>query len=417
MDVKSHSHLLVTGLGVLLALGLFGGGYLLGSHHATRTACAQAGTPGDLEELFKPFWETWNIIHEDYVNQPLDDRVLVEGAIEGMLDTLGDPYTNYLTPEELAMWNENTSGEFEGIGAEVSQDEDGALIIVSPMAGSPAEEAGLQSGDRVLAVDGRDIRDLNLDSIIALVRGPAGTSITLTVERAGVPDTFDVTIVRAAIVTPMVEWEMLPDNVAYVRLSQFGEDADADLHDALELALAPNPRGLVFDLRGNGGGLLNVALNITSEFVAEGTIMRERWASGHESSYKASGDGIATGIPMVVLVDRGSASASELLAGAIQDHERAPIVGETSFGKGTVQSIYSLSNGGALSVTVARWLTPDGHWIHGAGITPDVMVTWPVRLRQQPDPQVVAAVRVLDGHSVWPTWPLPWLDRVSTVLN
>jgi carboxyl-terminal processing protease len=349
----------------------------------------------------------------------LDDQALVEGAIEGMLDTLDDPYTRYMTPEELAMWNEDASGEFEGIGAEVSQDEDGALIIVSPMAGSPAEEVGLQAGDRILAVDGRDIRDLSLDSIIALVRGPAGTPVTLTVERAGMPDTFDVTIVRAAIVTPMVEWEMLADNVAHVRLNQFGEDSHADLHAALEQALALNPRGLVFDLRGNPGGLLGDALSITSEFVAEGTIMRERWASGRESLHNASGGGIATEIPMVVLVDRGSASASEVLAGAVQDHGRALIVGETSFGKGTVQTIHGLSNGGALSVTVARWLTPDGHWIHGAGIAPDVVATWPVRPRVgEPDPQLVAATRVLDGHSVWPTWPLPWLDRVSSaVLN
>ncbi|RMF49334.1 MAG: S41 family peptidase [Anaerolineae bacterium] len=333
------------------------------------------GTPADLEQLFQPFWETWQIVHDQYVDQPVDDTAMMRGAIRGMLESLGDQHTSYMDPDQFQQANIPLNGEYEGIGAWVDPNAE-YLTIVSPMPDSPAEKAGLQPGDEIIAVDGEDMTGIDGNLVIRRVLGPAGTQVVLTIRRAGVPKPFDVTITRAKITVPSVEYHMIEDqNIAYVQLFDFGQNTSADLHKALKELLAQNPDGLILDLRNNGGGYLQTAIEVASEFIDNGVIMYEQYGDGSRQTYEATGRGLATDIPMVVLVNEGSASASEIVAGALQDYGRAPLVGTVTFGKGSVQNWIPLDNDqGAVRVTIARWLTPKERTIHEIGLTPDVPI-------------------------------------------
>ncbi|GAB4522042.1 MAG: S41 family peptidase [Anaerolineales bacterium] len=333
------------------------------------------GTPADLEQLFQPFWETWQIVHDQYVDQPVDDTAMMRGAISGMLDSLGDQHTSYMDPDQFQQANIPLNGEYEGIGAWVDPNAE-YLTIVSPMPDSPAEKAGLQPGDEIIAVDGEDMTGIDGNLVIRRVLGPTGSQVVLTIRREGVPKPFDVTITRAKITVPSVEYRMIEgENIAYVQLFDFGQNTSADLHKALKELLAQNPDGLILDLRNNGGGYLQTAIEVASEFIDSGTIMYEQYGDGSRQTYEATGRGLATDIPMVVLVNEGSASASEIVAGALQDYGRAPLVGTITFGKGSVQNWISLQNDqGAVRVTIARWLTPKERTIHEIGLTPDVPI-------------------------------------------
>ncbi len=333
------------------------------------------GTPGDLEGLFQPFWEAWQIVHDQYVDQPVDDTALMRGAIRGMLDSLGDQHTSYMDPDQFQQANIPLNGEYEGIGATADPNAE-YLTIVSPMPDSPAEKAGLQPGDEIIAVDGEDMTGIDGNLVIRRVLGPAGSQVVLTIRRDGVPKPFDVTITRAKITVPSVEYHMIEgENIAYVQLFDFGQNTSADLHNALKELLAQNPDGLILDLRNNGGGYLQTAIEVASEFIDSGVIMYEQYGDGSRQTYEATGRGLATDIPMVVLVNEGSASASEIVAGALQDYGRAPLVGTITFGKGSVQNWIPLDNDqGAVRVTIARWLTPKERTIHEIGLTPDVPI-------------------------------------------
>jgi carboxyl-terminal processing protease len=242
------------------------------------------------------------------------------------------------------------------------------------MSGSPAEQAGLRSGDLIVQIDGEDIVDQDLTTVVGKVRGPAGSSVTLAVRREGHDGLLKFTITRAKIAIPSVESRMLDANVGYVRLNSFGDKTAGELKRQLRELLADQPAGLVLDLRGNPGGYLDTAIDVVSQFVPDGVVMLERFGDDTEKTYRARSGGLATAVPLVVLIDQGSASASEIVAGAIQDRGRGTLVGETSYGKGSVQAPHDLQGDGGIRITIARWLTPDGHWIHGAGITPDVVV-------------------------------------------
>jgi carboxyl-terminal processing protease len=301
-----------------------------------------------------------------------------------------------MDPDQFIQANIPLEGEYEGIGAWVDPDGE-FLTIVSPMPGSPAEEAGLEPGDQVIKVDGEDMTGIDGNLVIRRVLGPSGSQVTLTIRREGIED-FDVTITRAKIVIPSVTGEMLEEhNLAYVQLLNFGQDTDAELRDILNDLLAENPTGLILDLRNNGGGYLVTAIEIASEFIDEGVIMYEDYGDGERDTYEALGDGLATTIPMVVLINEGSASASEILAGAIQDYERAPLVGMTSFGKGSVQNWIPLtSENGAVRVTIARWYTPKERLIHEVGLTPDVIVEFTeADAEAEIDPQLDKAIEIL----------------------
>jgi carboxyl-terminal processing protease len=350
------------------------------------------------EVLFQPFWEAWDVIHEYYVDQPVDDLALMRGAIRGMVDALDDQHTSYLDPVEYKDLTSDLSGEYEGIGALVTTDSE-FLTIVEPFKGSPAEGAGLIAGDKIIAVDGEDVTGVLPELVRQRVLGPKGSEVILTILREGVEEPFDVSIIRASIIVPTVESEMLEGNVAYIKLRSFSATSAQDIEEQISALLEEEPVGLILDLRNNGGGLLTAAVEITSQFVEDGVVVYEQIGDGTLETNAVIKGGIATDIPMVILVNEFSASASEVLAGALQDYDRAQLVGVTTFGKGTVQVSIPLNDDeGAVKVTIARWLTPDQRQIHEVGLEPDVVVERTQEdIESGRDPQLDKAVEILTG--------------------
>ncbi len=357
----------------------------------------QSEDPASLEELFEPFWESWEIVHDYYVDQPVDDTGLMRGAIQGMLESLGDQHTSYMDPDQYLQANIPIDGEYEGIGAWVDTTSE-YLTIISPMPGSPAEEAGLLPGDQVIKIDGEDMTGIDGSLVIRKVLGPADSTVVLTIQREGKAELFDVTIVRAKITVPSVDSRLLEDQLGYVQILTFGVDTQDELREQLEDLLAENPSGLILDLRNNGGGYLQTAVEVASEFIGEGIILYEDYGSDEAvQEFNAIQGGLATEIPLVLLVNGGSASASEIVAGAIQDHNRGPLVGTTTFGKGSVQNWIELDNNqGAVRVTIARWLTPDKRQIHEVGLSPDYEVEFTEQdMLDELDPQLDKAIEIL----------------------
>lgn len=409
---KSIRYIVFGFFALILLAGAFSGGIVVGWLLPERSVSASpsgpfpssssttGGTPKDLEQLFKPFWEAWNIVNDQYVEQPVDQEKLMRGAISGMLQSLGDPHTSYMDPDQFRQANMPMSGEYEGIGAWV--DITGAYVkIISPMPNSPAEKAGLKAGDIILKVDGEDMTGIDGNLVLRRILGPAGTKVTLTVQREGESEPLEFTITRAKITIPSVESKMLDDEIGYIRLFTFGEKTTDELKNALKDLLKQNPKGLVLDLRNNGGGYLTTAIEVVSQFIDKGVIMYEEYGDGREKSFNAIPGGLATKIPLVVLINEGTASASEITAGAIQDYQRGILVGTTSFGKGSVQNWVALENDqGAIRVTVARWLTPNKRQINGSGLTPDVVVPLTEEdIKAERDPQLDKAVELLRSGS------------------
>lgn len=346
------------------------------------------------EETFQLFWEVWDIVQREYYGELPDMRTITYGAIRGMLATLGDDYTSFIEAQIAAITREDASGSFQGIGAYVSMRDDGKLELVSIIPNSPAEAAGLLAGDRVLEVDGRSIVGLGLYEAIALIRGPAGTQVTLLIERPGQPEPFEVTITRARIEIPLVESEMLDGNVAYIRLAEFSATATSQMERDLQELMAQQPVGLILDLRDNPGGWLDQAVSVADLFLGDGIVLIERSGEGEQTFRSQDGQPYEE-IPLVVLVNGGSASASEIVAGAIQARGRGILVGEQTFGKGSVQRPHVLSDGSELRVTIARWFTPNNVAIHGEGLAPDIEVVMPETLEPGQDPQLERAVQYL----------------------
>lgn len=380
---------------ILLILIFFSGGYLLGQSSIApiQLVGPAIDTPTEVQQNFRPFWETWEFIHEEYFDQPVDDEALIEGAIEGMLATLDDPNTIYLSPEHEQAARHALVGNLEGIGAEVTS-ENGQIIIVAPYEGSPAEAAGLRQGDILRQADGVDLTGMDVADAAALIRGPAGTTVLLSVEREG--EVLEVEVERDVINIPSVRGEIIEDSIAYVRLSRFANNTTDNLSDVLDDLLEQEPKGLILDLRSNPGGTLTSAVSVADQFLPEGPILVERFGNGNEKVFEAEDRGLAQDLPMVVLIDGGSASASEVVAGAIRDRDRGTLVGATSFGKGTVQTWKQLSNGGGVRITIARWITPDGDWVHEQGLEPDISVSLPDQTNGEfTDTQLQAAVNYL----------------------
>lgn len=360
----------------------------------------EANTPRDAEDAFASFWQAWQAAEYADLGENLTYEGLMKNALRGMVESLGDPLTSYLDPDEFRELNTPLEGEYEGIGAWVDTSGE-YLTIISPMDGSPAEAAGLRPGDEVIAVDGEDMTGIEGDIVIRYVLGPAGSQVTLTIRREGEEEPFDVYITRGRIVIPSVEGEILDDGIAYVALLTFGENTGRDLHDLLEDLLAEEPIGLIIDLRNNGGGFLHTTVEVASEFMSEGVILYEEYGDGSRDTYEAHSGGLATEIPLVVLINGGSASASEILAGMIQDYERGILVGTLSYGKGSVQLPIVLANEwGAIRVTIARWLTPNETHIQGVGLTPDITVPdlTDEDIDADIDPQLEKAIELLLGQ-------------------
>ncbi|HVN53605.1 MAG TPA: S41 family peptidase [Anaerolineaceae bacterium] len=362
----------------------------------TAEPSAGASNNADLNSLFEPFWQAWELVHRQYVNQPLDDEKLMQGAIRGMLESLGDPHTAYMDPDEYRLDSLDLQGDYEGIGAWV--DSTGKYLkIISPMPDSPAEKAGLKAGDTIVAVDGKDVTGLTGNQVIRLVLGPAGSKVTLTIQREGVEKPFDVVVMRAKITVPSVTGKMLENKIAYVQLFIFGDTTGDDLKKVLADLMAKKPAGMILDLRNNGGGYVDTAIQVASQFVGSGVIMYEVGGDGSKKSVSAIPGGLATRIPLVVLVNEGTASASELVAGAIQDYGRGKLVGAKTYGKGSVQIVSELDNhAGAIQVTIAHWLTPRERLIDKIGLEPDIEVLLTEEdVNARRDPQLDRAIAEL----------------------
>ncbi len=376
---------------------------------AASDASEQNGTPGDLQGLFKPFWQTWGLVNDLYVDQPVDQVVLMRGAIKGMLEALGDEHSSYLDPKMFEESNAHLQGEeYEGIGAWVDITQD-YLTIISPMPDSPAEKAGLKPGDQVIAIDGEDMTGKDGEYARQHVLGPKGSTVHLKILRQGAEEPIEVDVQRAAIVVPQVAGKMLEDDIAYVQLFTFGDETAAGLKKTLKELLDQKPKGLILDLRNNGGGYLNTAIDVVSQFIGDGVVMYEEYGDGRRETFQAKRGGVATDIPLVVLINKGSASASEIVAGAIQDRGRGYLVGEKSFGKGSVQNYIELvDKQGAVRVTIARWLTPNGRQIHKVGLQPDFPVEiTPEDVDANRDAQLEKAIAVLTQGLLPPPTPTP----------
>jgi carboxyl-terminal processing protease len=378
---------------------IFGLGFLAGASHPATTALAQNGQSADTEKLFAPFWEAWDSLHNQYVD-PLDDDTLMQGAITGMMAAVGDRHTAYMDPQLFRSLTSELSGSFEGIGATVKKDTaTGGLAILSTIAGSPARTAGLHVGDIIMTVEGQDITTLPETQIIGKVRGPAGTTVKLGLLRKGEKQIIELTITRARINLPTVTTALYPGDIGYVKLAEFTDTAARDLHNALASLKADRLKGLVFDLRDDPGGGLITAINVASEFIKSGNIVIEGGKAGTKDIiYRSTGRTSAPNVPMVVLINESSASASELVAGALHDRGRAILVGVRSFGKGSVQQWSSLSNGGGLRITIAHFFTPTGRVINEVGLTPDIVVPWDQEANPDYDVQLAEAIRVLRGE-------------------
>jgi carboxyl-terminal processing protease len=403
-------------LAIVLLTGAFSGGFIAGHFTqlsllnnlpflagtplqplATPTGATDA-TPDNLKTLFAPFWESWTLVHQQYVDQPVDDTKLMQGAIRGMLASLGDAHTSYFDPKESEDLNKAMQGqqEYEGIGAYV--DTTGEFLkVVSPISQSPAEKAGIKTDDLFIAIDGVSMKGVNPELARQKVLGPAGTEVTLTIQRAGVENPFDVKITRAKITIASVESKMLDGQIAYVKINIFGATTSSELTTQLKELLAQNPKGLILDLRNNGGGYLQSGIEVASQFIKEGLIVSEKYGNGQVDKNNAVPGGLATDIPMVVLVNEGTASASEIVSGAIQDYGRGKLVGVVTYGKGSVQIPDRLSNNqGEVHITVAKWLTPKDRTIDKIGLTPDVIVEITKEdFAAGRDPQLDAAIKTL----------------------
>jgi carboxyl-terminal processing protease len=348
---------------------------------------------GDKEAL-QILEEVWDLIDAEFFGElpPPEERVY--GAIRGMLNTLDDDYTSFSEPSIAEIRRTDASGSFEGIGAFVTMNEEDILEIVQTFKGSPAENAGLQPGDQVLAVDGESIVGYGIYEAITLIRGPEGTEVVLTITRAD-EGPFDVKMIRARLDIPIVESEILEDNIGYVSLFEFSSQATSRLEKAIEELFEQGATSLILDLRGNPGGFLEQAVQVSDLFLDEGLILIERRSDGEDLEFRSTDDGVAQTVPLVVLVNGGSASASEIVAGAIKDRGRGTLVGETTFGKGSVQLLHTLSDGAELRVTVARWFTPNDHALHGEGLTPDIEVPFTQDdVEAGRDPQLERAVEL-----------------------
>lgn len=348
------------------------------------------------EEDLDLFWEVWNIVQAEFDGGIPADEELTYAAIEGLLESLGDDYTRFAPPELADRLRESLQGRFEGIGAFVNENDEGFTEIVRPMAGQPAALAGLRAGDVVIGVDGESVIGQGLDEVVAQIRGPEGTEVTLTVRREGEEEPLDFTVRRQLIEIPVIESEMLEDDIAYLRLTGFNRNADSQLRETMQELLAQNPTGLILDLRDNPGGLLDQTVAIADYFLPDGVVLYERSSTFDlDQEHRSVTGDPGEEIPMVVLVNAGSASASEIVAGALQDTGRSVLIGETTFGKGSVQVTHTLSDDSELRVTIARWYTPNNQSIDGNGIAPDIEVATPTELGGEEDPQLQRAIEYL----------------------
>lgn len=353
---------------------------------------------GDHPADLSLYWTVWKNVSDLYVDETaLDKQKMIYGSIKGMVASLDDPYTVFMTPDETKDFDESLNGTLEGIGAELTVKEQ-VLVIISPLKNSPAEKAGLLPGDIVYKIDGNITSDMTLFEAITRIRGAKGTKVTLTILRKGKDEPFDVAITRDAVNIESVSMEDKGNGIYSIAINQFSDNTKTEFDNAIQSILLKEPKGIVLDLRYNGGGYLDISVDILSEFLkdkVEAVTIKRRDTQDDETLY-VSGNAPLADVPLVVLVNQGSASASEIVAGAVQDHKRGIVMGEQTFGKGSVQEVDKLPDGSSLRITIAKWYTPSGNNISEVGITPDIQVEMTEEdVETKRDPQLEAAVKYL----------------------
>jgi carboxyl-terminal processing protease len=404
MNLKNIRNLII-----ILALCLLTGviGYNLGQRKINlswknfrpQLAVVNPNTPPTKNVDFSLFWNVWSRLEEKYIDKKaLDPQKMVWGAISGMVASLEDPYTVFLTPQENKETKEDLGGQFEGIGAQLGI-KDKKIVVIAPLKGTPAEKAGIRPADWIVKVDGKETAGWTLPEAVSKIRGVRETKVVLTIVHENQDKPVEIEIVRDTILVKSAEWEE-KSNIAYLKLTRFGDKTNNEWNKAVgEIVLAYQKKevnGLVLDLRNNPGGYLSGAVYIASEFLPEKTaVVQQEEASGVRQSYTTDRQGRLLSIPMVILINKGSASASEIVAGALRDYSRAKLVGETTFGKGSIQEAQDLPGGAGLHVTTAKWLLPKGEWVNGGGIKPDIEVKVEDEKEGSEDLQLDKAIEVL----------------------
>ncbi len=398
---------------VLLVIGAMSGSFVVG--YATgrrdtrgtngnsvepRVVNRDAAVPAGVGIDFGLFWEVWSLAQQDFLRKPVTDRALFTGALSGLVAALGDPYSAYFDPDRARLFRQDLSGKLEGIGAEIGVKQR-QLTIIATLPASPAQQAGLRSGDAILAIGDRGTVDMTLEEAVSRIRGPKGTTVELRILPRGKSESRSVTVTRAVIEVASVEMEIVRPpasaSVAVITIAHFNEDTSARFGQAVHDALAARVAGMIVDLRNNPGGFLESAIDVASAWVDRRVVVRERQQDGAIIEHRANGIAQLQQLPTVVLVNQGTASAAEILAGALQDYHLATVIGEQTFGKGTVQHLTGLRDGSAVKLTIAEWLTPAGRSIDGGGIAPDVLAKQPEDVSSDHDVQLDRAREVLDA--------------------
>lgn len=392
----------VNGVVLILVLLAFVLGWQVGQRTSSETSRVAVPQPQNLD--FKLFWQTWDLLSKQYIDKKaIDPKKLYYGAIQGMVAAVGDPYTVFLPPESQKTTKEQLSGSFEGVGIQLGFDKDKRLVVIAPLKGTPADAGGVKAGDLILQIDGKDTTNLSLPDAVNKIRGVKGTAVTLSLYSEGTVKAREVKLVRDTIIIKSVQFEAKTTKsgkkVVYISLTSFGEKTNTEWNDAVNEVLTSSSQGVIVDVRNNPGGFLDAAVYIASEFLDGGSVVLQEDASGQKTPQSVDRVGRIFKLPLVILINKGSASASEILAGAIQDRGRGTLVGEQSFGKGTIQSAEDLPEGTGIHITTAKWLTPNGRWVHSVGLTPDIKVeiaTPSSALVKPVDSQLDKALEILD---------------------
>lgn len=405
---------------VVASVALLGSGFWLGwsagrnvQQNITVTGVSNITAPSSTNADFSTFWQAWQLISDNYLRNPsTTDQEKIYGAINGLVNSLGDPYSEFFSPADNQQFQQDITGSFGGIGAELGTDANGNIVIISPLKGTPAAEAGLKAEDEVVGIDGTSTDSMTVDDAVNLIRGPVGSVVTLSILRSGwsAPKNFKIT--RENISVPNVQLTM-KGNVAVITLAEFTQDSDQAFYEALAQALNQNAQGIVLDLRDDPGGYLEVAVDIAGYFLKPGTlIVKEVGRTVPEQDFNASGNGVLDNFPMTILINNGSASAAEILSGALHDDRNIPLVGERSFGKGTVQELEPLSDGSAIKLTVAHWVLPSGRILDHDGLQPTYAVPLTdAQIAAGQDPQLAKALQIvtdeINGTALPPASPAP----------
>ncbi len=377
---------------LILFAGFFAGGFFVGKNDVVCKVCK----PEEID--FSLFWEAYDKLSSNFVNpENIDNQKIIYGAIKGMAKSLDDPYTSFFDPEQSKQFYDDLSGYFSGIGAEVGIKKD-QLTIVSPLPGTPAEKAGLMPGDIIVKIDSKDSLYMTTDEAVKLIRGTKGTAVVLNIFREGWLSAKDFTIIRDTIKVPSMEWKLIDEDIAYIRIFQFDQSLSNDFkRSAMEIINSPVKK-IVIDLRNNPGGYLELSQEIAGWFLDRGQVVTiENFGKDKkEEFYKTNGNANFVNYPVVVLINNGSASASEILAGALRDNRGIKLIGEKSFGKGSVQQLLNLQDGSSIKITIAKWLTPKGESISEVGLSPDIKVELTEEdLEAEKDPQLDKALEII----------------------